>query len=191
MALCPTNRGFTLIEVLTAILVFSLLALSCNTLFSLFQKNAHTQYVNNSTILKQQQVISIMMQDLIQAEITEQQPFELAPKQKRCSQYMAFHTNNVVNTENQFSNTSHKVVWTFTQDGVWRTTNISGSSDTQKMFDSALCFNFKIYENGQWKNKWDIDTPPFAIAFIIQLKKSYTIERIIPFRMSDSGANIK
>ena len=181
MRLCPTDdRGFTLIETLTAIFIFSLLTVSCNAIFSLIKKNAIAQTQHNHTTQIRQRAVTLLVADLLQAEISAESPITLFPRQQSCRKTLRLYTKNLSNPENHYGNRLHQVTWTFSDQGVMRTALLEQGQDAIKMLPGASCLDFSVYQVSSWQRPDILEKKPAGFAFNLIISPSFHIERFIP-----------
>lgn len=190
MRLCPTNeQGFTLLETLTAIFIFSLLTVSCNAIFSLIRKNAATQTEHNHTTQVQQRVVTLFVADLLQTEVSAQYPITLLPRQTSCRKTVTLYTRNLVNPGNYYGNSLHQVIWTFSAQGVTRTALLEQGDSAIKMLPAANCMDFSVFHDTRWQRPDSVENTPGGFAFNLLISPRFHIERFIPSGMEAALEN--
>lgn len=190
MRLCPTNnRGFTLLETLAAIFIFSLLSVSCNAVYALIRKNAALQMAHNHTVQIQQRAVTLFVADLLQAEVSPEHPLSLFPMQVPCRKSITFYTRNLANQDNQYGNPLHQVTWSFSAQGVMRTVLTEQGSHSVKMLPAVECMDFSLFSHTRWQRPDVVDIPASGFAFNLVISPLFHIERFIPTGIEASVAS--
>lgn len=181
MPLSPIERarGFTMLEILVALLVFSLLTLTSNAILALVHKNMQHQAVFTQKFTQRQYALNLLMNDLYHVMISADYPFSSEQDTGNCTQQITFYTRNLPNVNSQYSDPLYQVVWQFNADGISRKTAFHEKKE--KLMTVAKCFDLRVFSGGSWGRKTVIDTLPQAIAFNLQLSDRDNIERFIPF----------
>jgi general secretion pathway protein J len=181
------QSGFTLLEVLVAIMIFSLLTITSSTILSLVRNNVQQQATFTKDFALRQYAISLLMNDLLHAEMSDKYPLKIAQSSENCSSQILFFTRNLPNINSQYADPLLQVAWRFSADGVTRTTTLSSEHmSMKKLFSQAKCFDFRIFKNKQWKHTETLKAMPQAISFNLVLSDQYNIERFIPMFHDDT-----
>lgn len=182
------QRGFTLIEVMIAMMIFAMLSLLAYQILSASVKTSSVVEERTIKLLQIQRTFAQMERDLTQIILRRENAVE--PILYSTPGLLKFTTLDSMNSLQVMSASDlQEVTWQFSDASLTRSSRtlpsgIEKATDVIMLREGVTSFGLRFYE-GDWKTEWKgIDTLPAGVEVTIEVEGTGKIRRV--FRLPDT-----
>lgn len=188
MYLSPDDNGFSLLEVLVAIFVSTLIITGSHQLLEQVIHSGKISARYNEQTTELLHTSMLLTRDLLEAKVDQQHRFSVEGIGDNCVRRMVFFTTNRPNAGALFGDPLTRVIWEVREGKLLRYYYDRGSDSgpTGLVTGGILCMQMRRYTRSQqWETMMGItDHLPSGMAFKLTFSGRIVIEKIVPGKIA-------
>ncbi|ENE4240331.1 prepilin-type N-terminal cleavage/methylation domain-containing protein [Salmonella enterica] len=177
------DDGFTLLEMLIATIVISMIIVSSHTLLEQLMLTGRKLNLYNRVTTEFVRARTLLERDLQEIMIDKEHPLLAHHLHDDCTDDIVFYTYNMSNPDNAMRTSLRRINWYLRESVLIRkmTEGEITESTQVKFLPGVKCLQFRLYDGQRWRDITESQfSRPKGIAFKIIYKSDFSVEAIVP-----------